>query len=151
MIKTIIFDWKRTLYYPDQKVLIDGALNLLENLRNNNIPMVLIGKGGEDMSEEVKRLGVEKYFKQIVFAQGEKDPEVFKAHISKKDPRKTVLIGDRVQSELMIGRELGITTIWIKQGKFASELPETKDQEPNYTVSSLRDCLNLLKTKSNLL
>lgn len=149
-MNTIIFDWKRTLYDPDKRVLINGALNLLEALKNKNIPMVLIGKGSEDMSEEVKRLGVEKYFKQIVFAQGDKDPEVFKAHISKKDPKKTTLIGDRVKSELMIGKGLGVTTIWIKQGKFASELPENKDEEPDYTVSSLIDCLNLLKTQSNL-
>lgn len=146
MFNKVIFDWKRTLYDPDERVLIDGAIDLLETLINKNIPLVLIGKGGKDMNEEVSRLGVKKYFKEILFAQGDKDPEVFKAHISKKDPKKTVLIGDRVKSELMIGIELGVTTIWIKQGKFASELPETKDQEPDYTVSSLRDCLNLLKS-----
>lgn len=64
MIKTIIFDWKRTLYDPDTGVLIEGALDFLEYLKNKNIPMVLIGKGGEDMNEEVDRLGVRYYFKQ---------------------------------------------------------------------------------------
>jgi len=51
--KTLIFDWKRTLYDPDTKTLIKGALDLLEYLKNKNIPMVLIGKGKEDMNEEV--------------------------------------------------------------------------------------------------
>lgn len=150
MINLVIFDWKRTLYDPDLKILINGTEELLEYLKEQNVPLVLIGKGGDDMNEEVTRLGVKDYFQKIVFAQGDKDPNVFAAQIE-GNPEDTLLIGDRVRSELEIGNKLGATTIWVKQGKFASELPETKDQEPDYTVSSLRDCLNLLKTQSNLL
>lgn len=143
-MRNIIFDWKRTLYDPDTKELIEGAKELLEFLNNKNVPMVLIGKGGDDMQEEVDRLGVGGYFQKIVFAQGEKDPEVFKEHISKVNPKKTVLIGDRVRSELMIGSQLGATTIWVKQGKFAIEDPENDNQKPTFTVGSLSECLEFL-------
>ncbi len=146
MINLIIFDWKRTLYDPDQQTLIDGARELLEYLKNQGIPMVLIGKGGDDMNEEVTRLGVKGYFQKVVFAQGDKDPNVFAAQI--KDSKKTLLIGDRVRSELEIGNNLGATTIWVKQGKFAEELPENATQKPDYTVSSLNDCQDLLKSIS---
>lgn len=143
----IIFDWKRTLYDPDNKELISGVLDLLEYIKSQNIQMVLVGKGGEDMQGEVNRLGVKNYFKHIVFAQGEKDPEVFASHMT-QDPKKTVIIGDRVRSELKIGKSLGAITIWIKQGKFAAEEPENEEQEPDYIVNSLGECLiNLLKTK----
>lgn len=141
----IIFDWKRTLYDPDNKVLIDGATDLLGFIKGKNIPMVLVGKGGDDMQQEVDRLGVGVSFQNIVFAQGEKDPNTFAAYVSKDDPKKTLFIGDRVRSELEIGNELGAITIWVKQGKFAQEEPENKQQEPDYTVTSLNDCLNLLK------
>lgn len=142
MIKTIIFDWKRTLYDPDKRMLIDGALDLLQNLKKKNISMILVGKGGHEMTEEVNRLGVGKYFNKIVFAEGEKDPEVFKSLI--KNEKECVFIGDRVRSELEIGKRLGATTIWIKQGKFSSELPETKDQEPDYIIDNLAKCLNVI-------
>lgn len=145
MVKNIIFDWKRTLYDPDQKTLIVGAKNLLEFIKSNNISMVLIGKGGEDMQREVDRLKVGKYFRQIVFAEGEKDPQVFIPFISKDDPKRTVFIGDRVRSELEIGKKLGATTIWVKQGKFASEEPLNEDQKPEHTVSNLTDCRLLLQ------
>lgn len=148
MFKTVIFDWKRTLYDPDQKVLIDGAIELLDLIKSKNISMVLIGKGGDDMQLEVKRLGVGKYFRQIVFAEGEKDPAVFMSYLSKDSPRRTLFIGDRVRSELEIGKKLGATTIWVKQGKFASEGPLNKDQKPEYTVSNLTDCRLLLRTLS---
>lgn len=143
MVRAIIFDWKRTLYDPDNRVLIDGATELLEYIRRKNIKMILMGKGGEDMQKEVERLRVEQFFSHIVFAEGEKDPKVFAKYI--EESKRTLFIGDRVRSELEIGNKLGATTVWIKQGKFAQEEPENKQQEPNYTVASLNDCLNLLK------
>lgn len=140
----VIFDWKRTLYDPDTKSLITGALELLESIKSKGIPMVLVGKGGDDMEEEVARLGVRKYFLKTVFAEGEKDPDVFRAFIS-KNPEKTVFIGDRVRSELEIGNKLGATTIWVKQGKFAIEEPENEQQKPKFTIPSLSDCLKVIQ------
>lgn len=146
MFDTVIFDWKRTLYDPDRKILIDGAPELLDLIKSKNIPIILIGKGGEDMQQEVERLGVGKYFRQIVFAEGEKDPQVFVPFISKDDPKRTLFIGDRVRSELEIGKKLGATTIWVKQGKFTLEKPENEYQEPKYMVSDLVECKKLLNS-----
>ena len=73
MVKTIIFDWKRTLYDPDEKALIEGAMDLL----------VLVGKGGEDMQREVDKLDVRIFFTDIVFAEGEKDPNIFAKYLTK--------------------------------------------------------------------
>lgn len=142
MIKKIIFDWKRTLYDPDAKTLINGALELLEFLKTKNIHMVLIGKGGEDMQSEVSRLHVGEFFSNIVFVEGEKDPKVFAKYV--RDPKSTLFIGDRVRSELAIGNKLGAKTIWVKQGKFANEDPENKDQIPAFTVDNLDDCTKIL-------
>lgn len=144
MFDIVIFDWKRTLYDPDKKILIAGALDFLEFLKGKNIPIVLIGKGGEDMNGEVDRLGVRQYFEEIVFAEGEKDPKIFAKYLT-KNPKNTWFIGDRVRSELEIGKRLGAITIWVKQGKFADELPENKEQEPDCTVSNLSECQLLLK------
>lgn len=145
MFNTIIFDWKRTLYDPDQQVLIDGAVQLLNLIKSKNITIVLIGKGGADMKQEVDRLKAGKYFRHTVFAEGEKDSQVFLPYISKSNPKETIFIGDRVRSELVIGNNLGATTIWVKQGKFANEEPEDKTQEPGYIVRSLTECLKLLQ------
>lgn len=143
MIKTVIFDWKRTLYDPDTGMLIDGALKILESIKNKRITMVLIGKGGDDMEEEADRLGIRKYFFKIVFAQGEKELNTFKKFVS-DNAEETIIIGDRVRSELEIGHNLGALTIWVKQGKFASEESENSNQEPTYKVKNLDECQKLL-------
>jgi len=143
-LNIIIFDWKRTLYDPDEKILLDGAVELLEFLKAKDIPMILIGKGGEDMKQEVERLGVARFFQHIVFAEGLKDPELFKAYIDQDNSKSTLFIGDRVRSELEIGNKLGATTIWVKQGKFATEEPINGNQKPDYIVSFLGDCKRII-------
>lgn len=149
MINFIIFDWKRTLYNPDTKELIPGALKILEFLKTENIKLVLIGKGSDEMHEEVKRLKVGDYFSKIIFQEGKKDPEQFRPFIL-ENSKDTIFIGDRVRSELAIGNSLGATTIWVKQGKFAEEEPENDQQIPAQTVASLIEALELLKTNFNL-
>lgn len=137
MINNIIFDWKRTLYNPDDGTLVDGAKEILELLHHKNIPLALIGKGNAKMYAEVKRLGVEEYFNNIIFQEGAKEDSLFKPYISKNNPSTTLFIGDRVRSELAVGKSLGATTVWVRQGKFSAEEPENENQKPDYIVATL--------------
>ena len=150
MISSIVFDWKRTLYNPDESMLIDGAHEILELFRENGVPLVLVGKGGKDMYSEVKRLGVGKYFEQIVFQEGTKEDTLFRPYVSKESPSTTFFIGDRVRSELAVGKSLGATTIWVRQGRFAEEMPESEKQKPDHIVSSLTEDRVLLVQKFGL-
>jgi ribonucleotide monophosphatase NagD (HAD superfamily) len=147
MVDSIIFDWKRTLYDPDSRSLIAGAKEVLELARQNNIPLVLIGKGGDDMQAEVDRLGVREFFTDVIFREGSKDANLFESKVSKEDPRNTLFIGDRVRSELAIGTMLHVTTIWIRQGKFAGEEPENEAQKSAYTFSSLAELKTWLQSQ----
>src|SRR6266540_4343402 len=99
-MKTIIFDWKRTLYDPDNKNLMPGALELLIFLKQKNIPLVLIGKGTQEMQNEVEHLGIKDYFNHILFCEGAKDRNMFYPFISKTSPEEIIFIGDRIRSEL---------------------------------------------------
>ncbi|MDQ5952985.1 MAG: hypothetical protein QG551_213, partial [Patescibacteria group bacterium] len=47
----------------------------------------------------------------------------------------------RIRSEIILGKELGTTTVWIRLGKFADEVPQTPEEEPSLTFSSLSDFL----------
>jgi FMN phosphatase YigB (HAD superfamily) len=136
-METIIFDWKRTLYNPDNATLIDGAVELLTFLTSRGTYLAVVGKGDCDMYGEVERLSVKKYFNHIAFREGAKDFELFEEVVAIAGPDKTLFIGDRVRSELAVGHTLGCHTLWIRQGKFADETPENDDQTPTYTVQSL--------------
>lgn len=146
---TIIFDWKRTIYDPESKQLIEGAINILKFLTTKWSKVILIGKGGEAMLQEVKRLKVEQYFSKIIFLEGKKDMKVFSEFVSIKNPKLTMIVGDRIRSEIEIGNKLNATTIWIKQGKFSGELPVSKRQEPTFSVNSLADLVGFFASYCN--
>lgn len=148
MIRTIIFDWKRTLYDPDKKSLMSGAVNILSILQKKNISLILIGKGGKDMYDEVERLDVKKFFSMIVFKEGPKDLSIYKPYIT-KNPRETVFVGDRIRSELAAGNKLRAVTIWLKQGKFAEEGPLDESQKSTFIVTTIEELEKLLLLKIN--
>jgi len=45
-----------------------------------------------------------------------------------------------------ITQKIGAITIWIKKGKFADELPISREEEPDYTITSLRELLPILES-----
>ena len=147
-MQTTIFDWKRTLYDPERLRLIDGTIPLLKFLKANKIKTVLIGKGGDDMINEVKRLKVMSFFSHIIFVGDRKTTSAFRPFLT-KDPRDTLVVGDRVQVEIELGNSLGTKTAWIRQGTFASEMPINKKQKPTYVFSSLKNLLIFLQKQIN--
>jgi FMN phosphatase YigB (HAD superfamily) len=147
MIYSIILDWKRTLYNPDDTSLITGTIQLLELAKKLKIPLFLIGKGKERMCQEVQRLGINSYFEKVIFVEGSKKLEDFEPCINQKNPATTIVIGDRIRSELLIGKSLGCTTIWLKQGKFATQEPENEMQKPDYTFNDLLEVVDFIINK----
>lgn len=146
-ITNIIFDWKRTLYDPDEDVLLDGAREILEWAAEHHIQCILIGKGGPEMSDKVVQFGLHRLFDEIQFVGAEKDPQTFNHFINQAQPLATLVVGDRARAEIEIGNQLGATTIWVKQGKFAVEEPLNETQQADFVVNSLRDFHWLLREK----
>ena len=54
------------------------------------------------------------------------------------------VVGDRVKSEIKIANSLGMTSTWSKRGEFASELPETSGEEPDFIIFSLSEIEKIL-------
>lgn len=144
MIDAVIFDWKHTLYDPDRRELIAGTTDVLEYLGYKAIKAFLVGKGGNDMYSEVARLGIRSSFSSVFFKDGPKDLSVFAELIDSDHPDRTLVIGDRVRSEIQVGNELGVQTIQVRRGPFAGELPEIDSQIPSRIVTNLGELLPLM-------
>ncbi len=143
--KAIIFDFNRTLYNPDSGFLVEGALELLENL-SKNFTLVLYSKDKSDRRKLISDLGIDSFFKEIIVVE-EKNPEDIQKVAEKLGVKTSeiVLIGDRIKSEVLAGKKAGCKTIWLKKGKFSEEFPENKEQEPDAVISELLDVLLLIK------
>ena len=147
-VQSAIFDWKRTLYNPDERRLMDNAEMLLKTLyQQGERPLHVIGMGDDGMYAEVERLGVGQYLENVIFLSEAKSDEVFAPYVDQEQPSSTLVIGDRTRSELEVGNRLGATTIWVRQGKFSDEIPVTPEQQPTHEVESLAGVIELLKEK----
>lgn len=144
---TYIFDWKRTIYDPENKNLVGGAMDVLEAISRKGSIMVLVGKGGREMYDEVERLGIKSFFDNIFSEEVPKRVEQFEAFVDSKQPRQTIFIGDRLGSELAIGHCLGATTLWVRQGKFANETIPGSTWIPTHAVNSISEILGHIQTQ----
>lgn len=140
MCEAVIFDFNRTVYNPLTGKLMEGAQELLNKLEADGVRMSLLSKTFHDgRREEIEALGIANYFDAILVTFDDKQ----KAHFDKllaamnTAPSKTVVIGDRVKSEIALGNRIGMRTIWFRNGKFRDELPEAPSERPNKIISDL--------------
>ena len=141
MNKTIIFDFNRTLYDPDQEQLLPDAIDVVAALKTRGYTLHLISRGKEGRAKKISALPIYSYFDSVIVTD-EKKLDDFKELF--KNSEENFVIGDRIKREIYLGNCVGATTIWIKNGKFANELPSSKDEEPTYTVASPAEILSLL-------
>ena len=143
-MKLVIFDWKRTLFHPQSMELADGAKELFQYLESKDIRMVIFGKDqGGDMQSMVDKFDIRHFFHEIKFITDQKSAEMFRDLAKDFDIDQVWVVGDRIKGEINKGNEIGAQTVWLKNGKFAGEAPESDEEKPNYTFSSLHELLGM--------
>lgn len=144
MIKAVIFDFNRTIYNPDKKELFGEALSVLQDL-SKNYKLGLISYGDKERQRLIMNLGITRYFEHIQTTT-QKTAKDFKKMVESLDcdAKEILVVGDRIEREIKIANNLGMTSVWLKKGKFASETPQTRQEEPNFIIASLLDIKPIL-------
>lgn len=153
MIEGIIFDFNRTIYDPRVSGPSRGAIELLESLYEDYklclVSCLISGISKEERCEQIVSLWLNKYFKFIQVIEGEKTIADFREclRIMELEPQKVLVVGDRVTSEICLGNQLAMTTVWYKSGKFSTLKPENELQEPDHTIIRLDEVKQYLAGK----
>lgn len=103
MIKQIIFDYYNTLFDPKSGSLFDGTETLLTTLLKRGSELNLITTESKNRLIEIKQIRIDKYFTKIIISK-KKTKSIFANIIY--DPSKTLIIGDRIEEEIKIGKSL---------------------------------------------
>ena len=137
-MKAAIIDFNRTLFDPEKNKLIEGAIPLLQFLKSKKVVTVLLTREESEREDKIKFISC--LFNRIVVVK-EKTQKEFENIISllKMDSSEIVVIGDYIKEEITFGNRLGMTTIRVRQGKFADEGPSTPDEKASITVSGLAE------------
>ncbi len=77
------------------------------------------------------------------------DPRFFHWALKEADcrPEQAVMIGDRIDNDIIPARELGLHAIWVKQGFARVQQPPDGELAPDYIVDQILDAEPLLTRK----
>lgn len=147
-MKCILLDFSRTLYNPETDSIIDCGEELLEELHGKT-RLFLLSKNPAGRRERAEEL-VGKWFEKMFFVE-EKDLEGLRKILKEENlnPEDCLMAGDRAVKEIALGKELGMKTVWVRQGKFEDEIP-LNSREPDFTVRNLKELKHLLTTEVGL-
>lgn len=99
---------------------------------------------------KVEVLGIGEYFREICYVpvdQPEGKHEAFK-YLQQKYGcafEKMIVIGDRINNEIVHGNRLGCPTIWVRHGECAHILPEGPHEEPTLIAEAIHHLPELLQ------
>ena len=110
----------------------------------------IIANQSEGSEKRLQKWGLLEYI-DAVFASAEvglskPDPEFFKYALKKTavSPADSVMIGDRLDNDILPAKKLAMKTIWIKQGFGAYQNVISEDYAPDFVIRNLNELIGLL-------
>ena len=150
-IKTIIFDWGRTLFDPKIKKELPESEEILLYCKQKGYKicvasLVRIGTTLEERVSQIKSLPLRKYI-DIFEVSEDKEKDVMLNKLIQKlnlPKEEILLIDDRMVKSIKYGNKNGYLTVWLQKGPFANELPNAETGIPTYTIKSLLELKNII-------
>ena len=102
--------------------------------------------GAEKRLEE---MGIRRYFDVIVSSAEEgvakPDPRIFNIALIRAGctPEQAVMIGDRIDNDIVPAKQMGMKTVWIRQGVGRYWNIQGDSETPEYEVNSLSELLSI--------
>lgn len=138
-----------TKWHKEDEILYGDASKCLAVL-SSRYKIGIIANQSLGTKERLEQHGVLQYI-DLVIASAEEgvakpDKKIFEIALEKGNckPDNAVMVGDRIDNDIIPAKLLGMHTIWIKQG-FGQYWNITEDVEKaDYVVHSLMDICNIL-------
>jgi HAD superfamily hydrolase (TIGR01509 family) len=98
----------------------------------------------------IKALGLWDYFSAVIgsddYGVRKPDPAIFLLALHKLGvkPEEAIMVGDRLENDIVPAKKLGLKTIWVKQGFARYQTPEKEEEKPTAILDSITDLPQLL-------
>ena len=137
----------------DLEILYPDAKEVLQKLRQK-YKLGIIANQDYGTEKRLIDFGIRPYI-DLVIASAEEgfekpDLRIFKLAFDRVNckPEEAVMVGDRLDNDIIPANKIGMTTVWIKQGFGGVAEPKSKDEQPDYTVDNLNELLSFFEIKS---
>ena len=135
-------------YKSEFETLYDDALNVLEKL-SKKFRLGIIANQSGDLSARLYSFGIDEYFSTVIsssdYGIAKPDKRLFTIALEKSGVKahNAVMVGDRLDNDILPANELGFTTVHIKQGFAKNQIPPSDSYKPTYAVNNLTELLAL--------
>lgn len=130
--------------------LFPGAAHALEELSKRFVTCLITEGSGPNQRSQIERLGISRYFSHVVISHEvglhKPDPELlrFALDAAGLKPQEGLMIGDRIDWDLVPAAELGMGTVLFAQKNMYLGLREEMEFEPDWTVADYGELMDIL-------
>ncbi|HBN39097.1 MAG TPA: HAD family hydrolase [Ruminococcaceae bacterium] len=133
----------------DLEYLYDDTSFVLSELsKKYNIGIIANQSLGTE--QRLEKMGILNYIDLVVASAEEgiakPNPDIFRIALSKAqcDAQSSVMIGDRIDNDIVPAKAVGMRTIWIKQGFAQYQEPKNDFEKADFAVNELSQLLKIL-------
>lgn len=137
-------------WYKEDEELYTDTVSVLEIL-SKRYQIGVIANQSLGTAERLEQKGILKYI-DLVIASAEEgvakpDRKIFEIALSRANclPEEAIMVGDRIDNDIIPAKQMGMKTIWIKQG-FGKYWKISSDEEKaDYSVDTLTEIVSIMK------
>ncbi len=126
---------------------LPNAIKMLNDLSKQGIDLAIVTKGEEDIQlRNIKISGInEKMFRKILIVPDYDKTEPYKQVLKElhHSAKEALVIGDRYETDLVPGKNLGTKVAWIPWGR--GKINPPKKGEVDYIIEDLSKILGIVK------
>lgn len=135
-------------YKSELETLYDDTRFVLEKL-SKKFKLGIIANQSSDLMERLRGWNIDKYFSIVVssadYGISKPDERLFTIALQKSGylAHSAVMVGDRLDNDILPANKLGFQTVRIKQGFAKDQIAPSTFYQPTYEVNNLTELLAL--------
>lgn len=144
------FGLEKTPWHKEDEMPYPDAEDVLQYLRSHGYKIGVIANQSLGTADRLEKWGLLKYI-DVVAASAElgvakPDRAIFDKAFAMAGctAQEAVMIGDRLDNDIIPAKKLGMKTIWIRQGFAIYQNPRNTEEQPDYIVDSLAELKKIL-------
>ena len=144
------FGLKPAPWNSDDEVVYPEAEDCLRAL-SKRYRIGVIANQNPGSKQRLDRIGLLKYI-DLVIASAEEgvakpDLRIFQIALDRANckPEEAVMVGDRIDNDIIPANKIGMKTVWIRQGFGGLAQPQAAVETPDYTINNLSELFEILE------
>lgn len=144
------FNLVKTPWHSKDELLYEDTIDTLEYLKSKNYKLGIIANQKIGLDKRLEEFDILKYFELVIASEevgvSKPNKDIFNIALSKANckPYDCVMIGDRLDNDIVPANQVGMKVIWIRQGLAKYQEIKLGIKYTDFIVSSLIEIKDIL-------